>query len=1430
MDKDTRNRIQRATQAARELLEHEYAEQLDGVFDIRLDGTIAAEPGEHLDALQRVLRAKLVTTVEHQAVAGMSKTDAVAAYLQEAAFTTLNRFVALKMLEARELVQECISRGDQSAGFKEFTGLAAGLVQLPENGYRVYIESLFDELGRGVRVLFDRRDPANLLWPRRQALLDLLGVLNDSELVSVWAEEETIGWVYQYFNTDTDRQKARYDDNGKPKTPKSSYELAVRNQFFTPRYVVRFLADNTLGRIWYEMRHGQTRLGALEYLVRPPNEAFLADGEDPPRPVGSGDENRTQEELLQRLVHVPFRATKDPRDIRVLDPACGSGHFLLYAFQLLQVIYEEAWTDGALPASAATGRTLQDDYPSIETLRAALPGLILRHNLHGIDIDIRCAQIAALALWIRAQRAYKEMGIARDARPPIQKTNIVVAEPMPGNPELRREFFATLESDVAKLVVRVFDRMQLAGEAGSLLRIDEDIREAVSEIHPAAPGELLRPLDEDRWERAEEKVLRALRAYADHPTNGGAFQRRLFADDAVRGLGFVDVCSQRYDVVLMNPPFGDGTAPVLDLLARLWPNAKRNLYIGFVYRAFELLSHQGLVGAITDATFVHQTRYEDYRRDLLDAEGIGLRTLVANGWGVLDAYVETACLVAGRPAPAELVTIDARESEDRQDLIQTSVEGVKKTSPTNATRVVNRAVFSALPKSVLAFWLPGAILDQYRHQPTLDPAIVDARCGMSSSDNPRFYKVWWEVSVSDIGDSKRWRFLANGGPPSPLFRQQVYVVNWGQDGRETKSRVAALYGSASRTIINEPYYFRPGLTFGKRTESFTSQFLPAGGVFSNEGQAIFPRNLNAAYAILGYLNTSMVAYVLNSIAGQHKEAGYVGSIPAPPSSYLNAPKTSARMQRAHRLLLDAAACVPESQVFRWPLSADEGPSRTISGVCEWLRTASDELEKIFQENDRAIEASVGFEPAAQTPWDTRSWRIGKCVYECDDASLPRVVAADYVGYLLGLTFGRWCQPQDAPASAALAEPLRELGPRCPALSSSNAELTVGILVDDPGHDQHVITAIEATHRSLVASKVVAPDELQNARRLLVDSEMDLPELVGTALFHTHLERYSKSRRKAPIYWQLATPSASYSVWLYYHGLSRDTVYTLLNDYVDPKLKYEERKLNNATQEMDPSPSASWRKEIDALERFVGELRAFRDELSRVAPIWNPDLNDGVIINFAPLWRLVAHHRAWQKDCKATWDKLVAGDHDWARLAMHLWPERVIPECAKDRSLAIAHGLEGIFWYEDRDGKWQPRNVDQTEVEKLVKGRTSAAVKDALKALLEAPAPATGRSSKKKAPRAKGTRKRTASTRPKAETNGASSGSRLSEAVDLKLLSKVKDALAANGDGASKADVIDATGITAGEWNKVIKALLADGAVTQTGERRGARYHLAGGDA
>jgi hypothetical protein len=326
MDKDTRNRIQRATQAARWLLEREYDEQLDGVFDIRADGTIATKPGSHLGAEQRVLRTKLVAAMEHQRAGGLKPAEAVASYLREAAFTVLNRFVALKMLEARDLVQECLSRGDQSAGFKEFIGLAPGLVQAADHGYRLYIESIFDEIGREVRVLFDRRDSANLLWPRRQSLLDLLTILNAADLAAVWKEDETIGWVYQYFNIQDERRQMRAESQA----PRNSRELAVRNQFFTPRYVVEFLTDNTLGRLWYEMRAGSTRLvDECRFLIRRPKEVFLKQGESAPGQILAPSQESIQDAPSAKTAYVPFRDRKDPRDIKVLDPACGSGHFLL---------------------------------------------------------------------------------------------------------------------------------------------------------------------------------------------------------------------------------------------------------------------------------------------------------------------------------------------------------------------------------------------------------------------------------------------------------------------------------------------------------------------------------------------------------------------------------------------------------------------------------------------------------------------------------------------------------------------------------------------------------------------------------------------------------------------------------------------------------------------------------------------------------------------------------------------------------------------------------------------------------------------------------------------------------------------------------------------------------------------------------------------
>ena len=182
----------------------------------------------------------------------------------------------------------------------------------------------------------------------------------------------------------------------------------------------------------------------------------------------------------------------------------------------------------------------------------------------------------------------------------------------------------------------------------------------------------------------------------------------------------------------------------------------------------------------------------------------------------------------------------------------------------------------------------------------------------------------------------------------------------------------------------------------------------------------------------------------------------------------------------------------------------------------------------------------------------------------------------------------------------------------------------------------------------------------------------------TAFFDYHLNQYSQNRRPSPIYWPLQTPSGSYTLWVYYHRLNEQTLYTCVNDFVEPKLRQVEQDLNSLRSKS--TRSSQEEKELEKLSYLASELRDFRDELLRLAKLWKPNLNDGVQITAAPLWKLF-QHKAWQKKLKDTWESLEKGDYDWAHLACSIWPERVLRKCHQDRSLAIAHDVEDHFWQE-----------------------------------------------------------------------------------------------------------------------------------------------------
>jgi hypothetical protein len=217
----------------------------------------------------------------------------------------------------------------------------------------------------------------------------------------------------------------------------------------------------------------------------------------------------------------------------------------------------------------------------------------------------------------------------------------------------------------------------------------------------------------------------------------------------------------------------------------------------------------------------------------------------------------------------------------------------------------------------------------------------------------------------------------------------------------------------------------------------------------------------------------------------------------------------------------------------------------------------------------------------------------------------------------------------------------------------------------------------------------------------------------------HARRYSKGRRRAPLYTWFGTTSGAFGVFLLTPAATADTLFILRNDILAPRLVRAERAAESARKTVGETGTAAARSALADAETLVAELRAFASELDRVIPLWAPNVDDGVVVNVAPFFRLIPHRESRAK-AEATWRELCEGDLDWSRLAMRFWPERVVPKCAKDRSLAIAHGLEDVFWVEGTDGKWTARKTPTKSMDELVKERTSPAVKSALKSLLEAP--------------------------------------------------------------------------------------------------------------
>jgi len=547
----------------------------------------------------------------------------------------------------------------------------------------------------------------------------------------------------------------------------------------------------------------------------------------------------------------------------------------------------------------------------------------------------------------------------------------------------------------------------------------------------------------------------------------------------------------------------------------------------------------------------------------------------------------------------------------------------------------------------------------------------------------KHFRLWWEVAVDRYkGVMHR---LFNGSGYSPYHTSLLDCV-------VTPCSLEALPKDSATVLRNTKLHGIPGVCFGKRGEFYSAHVLPSDHIFTVEGQAIPLVLVNRAYELLGFLNTPLIRFSLNKYCGQHKYSGYVNLLPFisfDAESEVNKKVQDSIMYGAKARQFD------EIQSLFFPSITGETLLDYAAHIRDVVRTAhlialnceefcheqSLVAFRVSPQEKKIIEAFQKRQPLPESPIEDTNLN--------DDFSW--FSAHTWMSVPIGCIFGRWdtrfATGEKLPPK--IPDPFAPL-PLCPpgmlqnvqGLPATPADVPAhyplriswpGILVDDPGHPEDIEQRVREVLR------VIWPDRADAI-------EQEACEILGVAslrayfanpnhFFDDHLKRYSKSRRAAPIYWPLATPSGSYTLWLYYHRLTDQTLYSCVNDFVEPKLA----QVSSQAAELQRRSNRS-RQEEQALERLSDlalELTVFRDELLRIARFWQPNLNDGVQITAAPLWRLF-QHRAWQKRLKETWAALEAGDYDWAHLAYTIWPDRVRAKCKTDKSLAIAHDLEHLY--------------------------------------------------------------------------------------------------------------------------------------------------------
>lgn len=579
--------------------------------------------------------------------------------------------------------------------------------------------------------------------------------------------------------------------------------------------------------------------------------------------------------------------------------------------------------------------------------------------------------------------------------------------------------------------------------------------------------------------------------------------------------------------------------------------------------------------------------------------------------------------------------------------------------------------FQLIPKAPFAYWAVERARTSFQKLQSFDSSTRKVKVGDHPGDGFRYLRLYWEIAKTN--KKLQWVPYQKGGIYSPFYCDIHLVANWDK----TRSSYRGFFGRPGRSSerpSNYVFFFRPGLTWPRRTTSGLSmRVMPAGCVFADKGPAVLVSG-DAPERLLGLLsitNSLAFRYLVGlqlaaaDAAARSYEVGVIQRTPVPELRGSEPVQLSGLAREAWSLKRKLDTVDETSHAFILP-------ERLRDRIGEYFPSDIQAgLSKIQAEIDGIVLKMYGFDEIDGEAIENELSEFSNCDGLSSaskhkirvNSKDPGAELSSLMSWCVGVVFGRfdWRLASGEREAPSEPEPFDALPAKSPGMLPDGEipyHAQLGVLVDDPGHAYDLAGLIES-----LLEQVNLP--ISN----------DIRRWLQRSFFKEHLRQYSKSRRKAPIYWPLSTISESYTLWVYYPDLTSQTLYTLVNDFLDPKLVYVVRDIQAQRSKIGLSKDEI--RELEHIQMLEVELKDLRQAILEIAKDYVPDQNDGVQITAAPLWPLF-QHKPWQKVLQETWKKLEKGDYDWAQLAMNYWPERVKKKCKTDKSLAIAHGLDDLY--------------------------------------------------------------------------------------------------------------------------------------------------------